>query len=264
MSALPPSVGRPGPTAWHRFDPLTRLTVALAVVVVATVSGGVACTVVVVALGVIVPAGVARVVRPVIRDALVLGLPLAVSVLLVNAFLYPEGGTVVAEIGPLRVSGDGLALGVQVTVRVVAIAAALVLFSRTTRPSELVATLERRGVPARLTFVVHQALVLVPRTLERAAIVAAAQRARGFDSESSWWRRVRGVFAVAAPTVLGAIDDAEVRTLTLEARGFSRPGPRTLLWAPRDSTAQRVARWLVVGAVAVYVVARISGLGLPC
>jgi energy-coupling factor transport system permease protein len=119
-------------------------------------------------------------------------------------------------------------------------------------------------VPARVTFVAHQALVLVPRTLERAGIVGAAQRARCLDAESSVWRRVRGVLAVAAPTVLGAIDDAEVRTLTLEARGFSRPGPRTLLWVPRDTRAQRLARWLVVAGVVLMVIARIAGIGSPC
>ena len=230
---------------------------------VATV-GGVACTAAVAVAGVLVPAAVARVLRVVLRDALVIALPLAASALLINVLLYPGGGTVLAEVGPFDITREGLALGVQVSVRVLAIAAALVLFSRTTRPAELVATLERRGVQARLTFIVHQALVLVPRALERAGHASAAQRARGFDAESSPWRRARGVLAVAAPTVLGAIDDAEVRALTLESRGFSRPGPRTLLWVPPDSGTQRLLRWLAVAAVTAYVVARIAGIGLPC
>ena len=105
--------------------------------------------------------------------------------------------------------------------------------------------------------------MLVPRTLVRARMVGSAQRARGFDTESSLWRRARGVLAVAAPTVLGAIEDAEVRTLALEARGFARPGPRTLLWVPHDSGAQRLARWLIVAMLGVLVVARIAGGALP-
>jgi energy-coupling factor transport system permease protein len=70
---------------------------------------------------------------------------------------------------------------------------------------------------------------------------------------------MRGVLALAGPTVLGAIDEAEVRTLALESRGFSRPGPRTLLWRPHDSPSQRVARWLMVLIVALLVLARITG-----
>jgi energy-coupling factor transport system permease protein len=212
---------------------------------------------------VLVPAAIARLLRQVVRDAFVLSIPLAASAILVNAFLYPAGGTTVA-LGPLAISREGLALGLEVSVRLFGIAAALVLFTRATRPFEVVAALERRGVPARLTFLVHQALVLVPRTVERAAIVGASQRARGLDTESSPWRRVRGVLALAAPTVLGAIEDAEVRTLTLEARGFSRPGPRTLLWIPRDSPVQRLARWLIVAAVVLLVSARVAGIERPC
>ena len=185
------------------------------------------------------------------------------SVLLIDVVLDPVGGSVVAELGPFKVTDAGIAFGAQVVIRVFAMASALVLFSRTTRPSELVASLEAHGAPARLTFVVHQALVLVPRTLVRGRMVGSAQRARGFDTESSLWRRARGVLAVAAPTVLGAIEDAEVRTLALEARGFARPGPRTLLWVPRDSGAQRLARWLIVAMVGVLVLARIAGAALP-
>ena len=47
--------------------------------------------------------------------------------------------------------------------------------------------------------------------------------------------------------------------MALEARGFTRPGRRTLLWAPADSTAQAVARWgLVLGLVALVAV-RVTG-----
>jgi energy-coupling factor transport system permease protein len=220
-------------------------------------------TIVLVVVGVLLPALVARVLAPVLRDTILLSLPLAFSVLLIDTLLYPDGATVIARLGPFEVSTEGLALTVQVIVRVFAIASALVLFARTTRPSELVASLEGHGAPARLTFVVHQALVLVPRTLERAAIVGAAQRARGLDSDGSLWRRARGVLAVVAPTVLGAIEDVEVRTLALEARGFGRPGPRTLLWVPRDSPRQRLARWLIVVVVVVFVVARVARVAVP-
>jgi energy-coupling factor transport system permease protein len=260
---LPPWIGRPGPTAWHRLEPLTRMTIVSGVVVASTFGIGPVGTSLLVGLGVIVPATVARILWPVLRDAILLSLPLAVSVLLIDVVLDPVGGSVVAEVGPFHLTDAGIAFGAQVVLRVFAIASALVLFSRTTRPSELVASLEAHGAPARLTFVVHQALVLVPRTVERARMVGTAQRARGLDTESSPWRRARGVLALATPTVLGAIEDAETRTLALEARGFGRPWPRTLLWAPRDSGAQRFARWLIVAMVGVLVVARVAGLALP-
>jgi energy-coupling factor transport system permease protein len=234
-----------------------------AVVIASTAATGVAGTLTIIATGVLLPGAIARSLGPVVRDATLLSLPLALSVLLINVFLYPDGTTVLARVGPFELTAEGVAFAVLVLVRVFAIASALVLFSRTTRPSELVASLEAHGAPARLTFVVHQALVLVPRLRERAAIVASAQRARGLDAESSIWRRARALLAIAAPTVLGAIEDAEVRTLALEARGFARPGPRTLLWTARDTSVQRIVRWLIVLSVATLLAARTAGLPVP-
>jgi energy-coupling factor transport system permease protein len=104
----------------------------------------------------------------------------------------------------------------------------------------------------------------IPRLVERAREVTAAQRARGLDTEGRIWRRARGMVAVAAPTVLSSVHEVETRTLALETRGFTRPGRRTLLWEPRDSAAQRAARWGIVIAVALLAVARVAGVPLPC
>jgi energy-coupling factor transport system permease protein len=105
---------------------------------------------------------------------------------------------------------------------------------------------------------------MIPRLAERAADIAAAQRARGLDTEGSLWRRARGILPLAGPTIVGAIGEAETRTLALEARAFTRPGRRTTLWAPPDRVAERAARWLMAGAAAALLVARLTGAPLPC
>ena len=68
----------------------------------------------------------------------------------------------------------------------------------------------------------------------RAGQITAAQRARGLDTEGIW-RRVRGIVPIVGPVILASIAEVEERTMALEARGFTRPGRRTLLWAPPDS-----------------------------
>jgi energy-coupling factor transporter transmembrane protein EcfT len=54
--------------------------------------------------------------------------------------------------------------------------------------------------------------------------------------------------------------EIEERTMALEARGFTRPGRRTLLWHPSDSARQALARWLLVAAVPLFLAARAAGL----
>jgi energy-coupling factor transport system permease protein len=103
---------------------------------------------------------------------------------------------------------------------------------------------------------------MVPAMADRAATIIAAQRARGLDTEGSLAARIRGLVPLAGPVILGAIGEVEERTLALEARAFGRPGRRTLLWAPPDSSPQRLARWGMVALVPILAIGR-SVAGLP-
>ena len=256
---LPPGIGKPGPTSWHRLDPLTRLTISLATLVAVVALGGVVGPLLLGVVAVLVPALVAGVLGRLTRLTLLVALPLALSAALVNVLFTPGGADVVAELGTHQGDGRGLRVAAEVVVRVVVMGAAVSLFYLTTRPAELVASLQAHGLSARAAFVVHDAVAIIPRLAERSAEVAAAQRARGLDSEGGLGRRLRGLLAVAAPTVSGAIAEAETRALALESRGFSRPGRRTLLWVPADSAAQRLARWGLLASLVVLVLLRLAG-----
>ena len=61
--------------------------------------------------------------------------------------------------------------------------------------------------------------------------------------------------------ILGSIAEVEERTMALEARGFTRPGRRTLLWYPHDSGVERVVRWALVLALVGLIAARVAGIG---
>jgi energy-coupling factor transport system permease protein len=243
--------GRAEASPWHALDPLTRLVVAVGTIMAAILLGGLPCLLLLAGLAVIAPAFVAHELWPVLRSAVLLSLPLALSAVAVNVLFSP--GT----------PADGALLAATVAARVVIMAGAAVLFYRTTRPGQLVASLQHHGVPARATFVVHNAVAMIPRLAERAHEVTEAQRARGLDTEGSWLRRGRGLLALAGPTILGAFAEVETRTLALESRGFTRPGRPTLLWIPSDGAAQRLARWGVLAGVIVLAAARAAGV-LPC
>jgi len=206
------------------------------------------------------PALAAGVLTRLVRTSLLLTLPIAISVLLVNIFFFPGGSIVLARVGPITATAEGLAFAIEVLARILAISGAITLFYLTTPPSELVIDLERRGVPARVAFVANASVQTVPAMVDRAAAITAAQRARGLDTEGSIWRRIRGVVPIVGPVLLGSIAEVEERTMALEARGFTRPGRRTLLWHPADSGRQVIVRWLLVIAVPVLIVARALGL----
>jgi energy-coupling factor transport system permease protein len=227
--------------------------------VVAVAIGGLVGPIILLLGAVLVPAIGAGVARPLVRTTLLLSLPIAISVVLVNVFFFPGGQTVLFRIGPITATAEGLVFALEILARILAISGAITLFYLTTRPAELVVDLERRGVSARLTFVANASVQTVPAMVERAGQITAAQRARGLDTEGSILRRLRGVLPIVGPAILGSIGEIEERTMALEARGFTRPGRRTLLWHPPDSGPQAVARWLLLAGGVLIVVARAAG-----
>lgn len=246
-----PTTSASAATRWQALDPLTRLVVAVGTMVAALLLGGITCPSALAVVAVGIPSLVARQLPAVLRLSLLLALPLGISVVLINVLFSP--GT----------TAEGAVLAAEVVVRILTMAGAAVLFYRTTRPAELVASLQWHGVSARATFVVHNGVATIPRLAERAREVTEAQRARGLDTEGDWLRRGRGVVAIAGPTVLGAIGEVETRTLALESRGFTRPGRPTPMWVPHDSTLQRLARWCVPVGLVLLAAARLTGT-LPC
>lgn len=225
--------------------------------------GGLVGPLVLVVVAVVLPALAARVLPRLARTALLLSLPLALSILIVNVFFFPGGREILFEVGPLRATAEGVRFAAEILARLLAISGAITLFHLTTPPGALVLDLERRGLSPRVAFVALAAVQAAPAMAERGAAITAAQRARGLDSEGPPWRRVRGLLPIVAPVVLGSLGEVDERTLALEARAFSRPGRRTLLWSPPDSAWEALARWALVLSIPGLIALRLTGvLGL--
>jgi len=191
-------------------------------------------------------------------------IPLVASIILINTFLFPGATDTIVSIGPLAPTWTGLTAAAQATLRVLAFALSVAVFSLTTPTDDLLTDLERRGVGRRAVFVIGAAIGMVPRLVERAGEIVDSQRARGLDTEGARWRRVRGVVPLAAPMISSALTEVEERTLALEARAFSAPPRRTTMRPLPDDSQQRALRWGLLVFVVVAVAASVSGaLGIP-
>lgn len=208
---------------------------------------------------VVVPcAAVAGVLGRLVRVSLLLTLPIAISVVLVSVFTR-AGTHVLFAIGPFDATTEGVTFAGQILVRLFTISLSIGLFGLTTDPNALVYDLERRGVSARFAFVANATLQAVPTMVERAAVIQAAQRARGLDTEGSVRARLRGIMPLVGPVILSSLTEVEERSLALEVRAFSRPGRRNLLWTAPDRPIERVVRWAMVLAFGAVVALRLTG-----
>ncbi len=207
---------------------------------------------------VVASASVASVAGRLIRISLLLTLPIAISVVLVSVFTR-AGTHVLFSIGPFDATSEGVDFAGQTLVRLLAISTSIGLFGLTTEPRSFVLDLERRRLSPRFAFVALATLEAVPAMVERANVIASAQRARGLDTEGSVRARVRGLLPLVGPVILSSLTEVEERSLALEVRAFGKPGRRMLLWRMPDSSAQLVVRAVLMLALVAAIVARLTG-----
>ena len=254
---LPDFVALPEHGRYRSLNPTTKLVVALTTALIALgVRGWTAPLLVfVLMLGLVMWAGLGRSSLP----YLLATLPLLISIILINTFLYPAHD-VAFTLGPLVATASGLTAAGRATLRVLAFATSVALFALTTRTDALVDDLERRGLGRRAAFVVSTAIGTVPRMVERAREIVESQRARGLDTQGGVRARLLGLLPLAGPLVLSALTEVEQRTMALEARAFSARGQRTVLRPYPDGTAQRAVRWMLTLLTLVLLVGEVAGL----
>jgi energy-coupling factor transport system permease protein len=247
----------PTPSPYHRLNPLTKAAIATVGSLGAFVAGGYAGPIAI-DLVMLLLAFRAGVLGQLVRVSVLLTLPIAVSVVLVSVFTR-AGATVLFTIGPFDATVEGADFAAQMLVRLLAISLSIGLFVATTHPRAFVFDLERRGVSPRIAFVAVATIEAVPALVERAAVIAESQRARGLDTEGGFRARLRGILPLVGPVIIGALTDVEERSLALESRAFSRPGRRHLLWAMPDTRWEAALRWALMALLAGTIVARATG-----
>ena len=231
--------------------------------IVVVLVGGVVGPLILGVAAVLLPGAWAGVIRPLIRTSVLLALPLAISAALVNLFFFPGPGTLLFEVGPIRATVEGARFATEIVLRVLVIAGALTLFYLTTRTSDLVIDLERRGVSPRIAFIARSAVTTVPAMVDRASTITDAQRARGLDTEGSVVRRIRGSCPWSArPSWVPSTRSRSAPSRS--RRGVSRVpvagrscGPRP---TPGDSASPGGSWW---GSSQLVLVLRAVGLDLP-
>ncbi len=237
----------------NRLNPLTMLALIGFCLVAGLALPGAWAPYAVFLLAILPLAAGGRVLRPFLSAALKIVLPFAVSVTLIQG-LFWTGGTPIVHLGPLSLKREGLIFAAQSTGRILAVLGSFLLLALTTRTDALMIALAQHGAPKSLTYIVLATLQIAPRFQAKANTILDAQRARGLEVEGGIGRRVRALIPLTIPLVLGSIVDIEERAIALEARAFSRSGPKTSLLVLRDSHMQRIGRWVLVGGMIAAVI----------
>lgn len=257
---------QPGTSFLHQLNPVTKLVVTVGVAIIAFTLPGFRAPLALL-LGVIVVVAAAGVSRSVLETALVIGVPLATILLVVQGLFYPGNETPlfvldgVPAIGTLTIWREGVTFALGIVFQLLVAILAMLATIATSHPRRLTTALMEKGMPRQFAYVFMSALQFVPRIRQSSQRIIDAQRARGLDTEASIRRRVRALVDLLSPLLISELIAAQTRALALEARGFGRSGARTNIYDIPDTAVDRALRWGTLVAVLAALVGGLLGWG---
>lgn len=241
----------------HRLNPLTKLALAFALILVAFISPYY-WTAVVCAVLVIFPlAVIGGVYREYLGTVLRLVVPSVGFIFVMQSLFVPGGETVLLRFWVLRVTVESVQQAFLTAARIFNMISAFILLLLTTHPSELMTDLTQRGMPGNIAYVFISTLQILPQMQAKARTIIAAQRSRGLETEGTLIRRVRALVPLVGPLVFGSLVEVEERAIAIEARGFTSPLKKTYLHEVPDTPLDRTLRWGLLALVLLTLVARV-------
>jgi len=183
--------------------------------------------------------------------------PLFVALFIIQSLFNPGRITPLIQIGPITIWLEGVEFACLVSARLLAIISSMGVLVMTTRPADLVASMEDLGISHRFGYAVLLILQIAPELQRRVGTIMDAQRARGIETDGNLVQRIRAFLPVFAPLVTSSLLGIETRALALETRGFSTPGERTHLHPLTVSQWEKVSWWIMAFAVAGILIVRV-------
>ncbi|MFK9090973.1 energy-coupling factor transporter transmembrane component T family protein [Bacillus salipaludis] len=181
------------------------------------------------------------------------------TVVIIQGLFKPENETVLFQIGSVAMYKEGLLYALTITLRVTNIVSSFMILVLTTKPSDLVEALVRKGMSPRIGYVIVSVFQIIPEMMSSMGTIMDAQRARGMETEGNLLVRIKAFVPLLGPVILGSLINTKERAMALEVRGFNSRAPKTYLYEEKTYTHSRLVQsvmlLLIVGAIAWRIVA---------
>jgi energy-coupling factor transport system permease protein len=245
------------PSPMHRLNPLTKLTAAFTLIVLAFFGPGYWLPSLLFA-AVLVPLSFwAQIGTEFLRMVVRFLLPVLAFLFIMQMFFYPGGETPIFSIWFLTATVEGVRFAYLLITRILVLISAFILVFLTTQPTTMMNDLAKRGLPGALPYVITSTLQIIPQMRQKANTIIDAQRSRGLETEGGFRHRVGALLPLVGPLVFGSIVDVEERAIAIEARAFTSPNKKTSLFEIPDPRYESIARWVMVAIMIITVGSRI-------
>ena len=103
------------------------------------------------------------------------------------------------------------------------------VFVLSTKPSEFVDELEKRGFSPRFGYIVTSVFQIIPQMMGTMNTIMDAQRSRGLETEGNLRIRAKAFLPLISPVVMSSLINTRERAIALEVRGFGAGKKKTWL-----------------------------------
>jgi energy-coupling factor transport system permease protein len=214
----------------HRLDPRTKIFVWVAVAVPALATNSIRVCLAMFSITVVLSLA-GKVSSRYVKNLTKVIVPVFIPIFLIQGLFNPVGKTPVLFILPwLSFKREGLVFAAVLLARLLAVFGGGYLLILTTHPGDLMASMQKLGLPLRIAYPLFSTFQIVPTIESRLQSVKQAQMSRGLKLENiSVLQRLRAYVPLITPVLMGAIEEAYRRSIALEARGFSSKTKKTYL-----------------------------------
>jgi energy-coupling factor transport system permease protein len=179
-------------------------------------------------------------------------LPLLIVILALQPLFAPGPGPDLLRVGPVRITLEGILVGVSFALRAAALTFVAATLLVSTEANDLVAGIVAAGLPYTWGLVLGLAIRYLPTIYSLFVTVSEAQQARGWIVErGNFVRRARAYVPILVATIIAALRLSDSLGLALAARGLGYPAERTSL----ETLDFGAADWLTVAVVVALFVA---------
>lgn len=181
------------------------------------------------------------------------------TVVIIQGLFKADNETPLFQVGPFIFYQEGLLYALMITLRVINIVGAFMILVLTTKPSDLVEALVRKGLSPRIGYVLSSVFQIIPEMMSAMGTIMDAQRSRGMETEGNLGVRIKAFLPLLGPVVLSSLLNTKERAMALEVRGFNSRLNRTYLHEEKKHAYSKIIAWVLLTIGVLAIVWRILG-----
>lgn len=239
----------------HKIDPINKIfyiIIAIAIPIIAPTTA-VAFATMAISVLLLLIGKVFKRVLPILGFSMII----LITVVIIQGLFMAGNKTVAFSLGSVAFYKEGLLYAFSICLRVINILCAFSILVLTTKPSDLIEALVRKGLSPKIGYVFSSVLQIIPEMTATMGTITDAQRSRGMETEGKLSVRIKAFLPLIGPVVMNSLISTRERAMALEVRGFTSSKKKTFLNEPEYSSYNKIILFFMIAMLILSIVWRI-------